>query len=294
MTMIDFSPFELDKRRVRQSFHRAARTYEKTAILQKQIADEMLNRLEVIKVDPKAIVDVGCGTGYALRRMQKRYRKAMVIGVDIAPGMLLEAHRHRLWLRPQRLIVGDGERLPIKDRSVDMIFCNVTLQWCNLDEALREFARILVPEGLMMFSTFGPDTLKEIRQAWLQVDDNVHVHRFIDMHDIGDAMIRHHFEIPVVDVDYATLTYRDVKDALIDLKQLGSSNSAVGRFKGLVGKRRFNEFAQALNSKKNEEGLLECSYEIVYGHGWAPAQRFSRGEDGTVLVPVTEIRRKPK
>ncbi len=255
--------FQLDKRRVRRSFECAARTYDKTAVLQKQIADEMISRLDIIKTRPATIIDVGCGTGYALRKLQKHYPKAVVIGLDIAPAMLRQACRRRRWFRSQPLVAGDAEHCPLKDRSMDMIFCNVTLQWCDLDLALAEFSRVLKPDGLLMFSTFGPDTLKEIRHAWRQVDDDIHVHTFIDMHDIGDAMTRNQFQTPVVD----------------------------DRFKGLVGKTRFARFRRAMESHKDPQGRLQCSYEIIYGHAWAPAHRSSRDREGVISIPVTEIRK---
>lgn len=281
--------FQLNKRHVRRSFERAAQTYAKTAVLQKRIADEMINRLDIIKFSPGTIIDVGCGTGYALRRLKKRYPKATVIGLDIAPAMLRKARGRTRWFRSQPLVAGDAERCPLKNRSVDMIFCSATLQWCDLDIVLAEFSRVLRPEGLLMFSTFGPDTLKEIRHAWRQVDDDIHVHTFIDMHDIGDAMTRNLFQAPVVDVDYAALTYATVNDVLMDLKLIGSNNAAAHRFKGLVGKARFDRFRRAMESHQDQQGRLECSYEIIYGHAWAPTLRTSHYRDGEISIPVTAI-----
>lgn len=287
--MVEPVPFQLDKRHVRRSFERAAHTYDKSAVLQKQTADEMINRLDVIKIRPATIIDVGCGTGYALRRLQKCYPKATVMGLDIAPAMLRHVRRRSRWFRSQPLIAGDAENCPVRHQSIDMIFCNLTLQWCDLDIALAEFSRILKPEGLLMFSTFGPDTLKEIRYAWRQVDEDIHVHTFIDMHDIGDAIVRHLFQTPVVDVDHAALTYASVDDLLIDLKSIGANNAAAHRCKGLVGKTRFERFRRAMESHKDPQGRLPCSYEIIYGHAWAPAHRASSDREGVISIPLNEI-----
>jgi malonyl-CoA O-methyltransferase len=287
--MHELKQFQLDKRRVRLSFERAAQTYDKTAVLQKHIADELINRLDIIKIRPTTIIDVGCGTGYALRRLQKCYPKAAVIGLDIAPTMLRRGRRRLRWFRSQPLIAGDAEHCPLKDRSIDMIFCNVTLQWCDLDIALAEFSRVLKPGGLLMFSTFGPDTLKEIRHAWRQVDDDIHVHTFIDMHDIGDAMNRNQFQTPVVDVDHAVLTYANLDALLLDLKAIGASNAAAQRFRGLIGKSRFGRFRRAMESNREPQGRLQCSYEIIYGHAWGPTHRSSRDREGAISIPVTEI-----
>ncbi len=281
----------LDKRQVRRAFERAARTYDAAAVLQRRLADEMLSRLAVVKFEPKTIFDVGCGTGYALRLLRTRYRRAAVFGLDIAPAMLARADKGRLWFRSKRLIAGDGECLPLRDGCVDLLFCNATLQWCDLDTTLREFARVLAPEGLLMFSTFGPDTLRELRLAWKQVDKNVHVHTFFDMHDIGDSLTRAQFRDAVVDVDYATLTYASVRDPLLDLKRIGSSNSAQDRARGLLGRKRFERYRLCMETLKDADGRYPCTYEIVYGHAWAPAHRALRGGDGTVAIPVSQIRR---
>lgn len=282
----------LNKRHVRRSFERAARTYEKTAVLQKGIADEMISRLDVIKFRPDTIVDMGCGTGYALRRLKKCYPKATVIGLDIAPAMLITARGRPRWFRPLPLIAGDVENCPLKNWSVDMIFCSATLQWCDLDAVLAEFSRVLKPGGLLMFSTFGPDTLEEVRQAWRQVDDDIHVHAFIDMHDIGDAMMRNQFQAPVVDVDRAALTYASVDALVKDLKLIGSNNAATHRFKGLIGKTRFDRFRRAMESYRDREGRFECSYEIIYGHAWAPTQRSTRHREAEVSIPLTKIEKR--
>jgi len=171
-------------------------------------------------------------------------------------------------------VCGDAERLPFADNSVELIFSSSTLQWCsNLDHTFAEFNRILKPGGLLMFSTFGPDTLKELRQSWQTVDatsgNTVHVHDFIDMHDIGDAMMRAGYADPVMDVENFTLTYPDVYQLMRELKTLGAHNVANERRHTLTGKTRVKNMVAAYETLRNK-GNLPATYEVVYGHAWGP------------------------
>lgn len=289
--MPEFALPLLDKRQVRRAFDRAAHSYDQAAVLQRQIADELLDRLGIIKFEPQIVLDVGCGTGYAMGLLEKRYRKARIIGLDISSQMLKAARHHAPWRNRQRWVNADAERLPLAPRSIDLILSNVTLQWCDLHRSLAEFVRVLRPGGLLMFSTFGPDTLRELRQAWAAADDGVHVHEFIDMHHVGDALVHHQFQIPVVDVDYTQVTYATVLDALRDIKRIGSSNAADGRPRGLTGKRKFARFKTAWESQRDGDGRLITTYEIVFGHAWAPDRQARVTENGAVSIPVTEIGR---
>lgn len=282
----------LDKRRVRAAFGHAAAHYDAAAVLQREIADRLLARLDLVKLVPAAIADVGAGTGYCSAQLERRYRGARVIALDIAPAMLVHARRRRRWFSRQRFVCGDAERLPLATGSMDMIVSNLALQWCDPDAAFREFVRVLRPGGLLMFTSFGPDTLRELRSAWRSVDSDAHVHDFIDMHDLGDALMRAGFAEPVMDMERFTLTYPNVKAVLQDLKRIGAHNAAAARPHALTGKARFLRFVAAYEAMR-QEGRIPATYEAVYGHAWAPAVRTSvRRDDGTVAVPVDTIRRR--
>ncbi len=282
----------LDKRRVRQAFGHAAASYDAAAVLQHEIADRLLARLDLIKLVPATIADIGTGTGYCAARLEQRYRRARVVALDLAPAMLVQARARRRWFSRQRFVCGDAERLPLATGSMDMIVSNLALQWCNPDATFREFARVLRPEGLLMFTSFGPDTLRELRTAWRSVDSDAHVHDFIDMHDLGDALVRAGFAEPVMDVERFTLTYGDVKAVLHDLKRIGAHNAAPARPHALTGKNRFLRFVAAYEAMR-QQGRIPATYEAVYGHAWAPAARTSvRRDDGTIAVPVEMIRRR--
>jgi len=278
--------FALDRNQVRRAFARAAPTYEQVAWLQREVGDRLLARLDVVKLVPGRILDLGCGSGYCARALRKRYRKAEVIGLDIAPAMLREARRREGWFRRSRWVGGDAECLPFASGSFDMAISNFSMQWCDPDRVFLEVARVLRPGGLFMFTSFGPDTLRELRQAWAAVDDAPHVHGFIDMHDLGDALVRARLAEPVMDVDRLTLTYVDLMSLLRELKGLGAHNVARGRPRALTGKDRFARFRAAYEAQARD-GRIPATYEVVYGQAWgAPAAR-----TGIVTVPLTQLRR---
>jgi malonyl-CoA O-methyltransferase len=265
-------PPAIDKRQARRAFERAAERYDEVAVLQREIAKRLLGRLDYIIHRPQVVLDVGAGTGEATHALTARYRKARIFALDFALPMLQQARRRGSWLRRPRCVCGDAEQLPLADASVDLIFSNAALQWCNdLEGAFREFRRVLRPEGLLMFTTFGPDTLQELRQSWAAVDGTPHVSPFPDMHEIGDAMLRAGLADPVVDVDRLQLTYQDVPALMRDLKTLGAQNATSGRQRGLTGKTRLQAMIEAYEGFRGE-GLLPASYEVVYGHAWAQGQ----------------------
>ena len=274
--------YYIDKARVRASFNRAANTYDAAAVLQKLVREEMLSRLDLVKIKPEAIMDAGCGTGHGSFALQKRFKNAHVISLDIALGMLQQTKLQRPWLQSwlqkilhqQHLLCADIECLPIASNSMGMVWSNLALQWCNdLDAAFSEMARVLQPEGLIMFSTFGPDTLKELRAASKETNgSHTHVSRFIDMHDIGDALIRAGFSAPALDVEHYTLTYDDVKSVMTDLKNIGAHNATFGRARGLQGKGFLQNLTQNYEQFRSE-GKLPATFEVIYGHAWKAATK---------------------
>ncbi len=277
--------FTLEKHQVRRAFARAARDYERAAVLQRDIGARLLARLDVIKLIPSRTLDLGCGTGFCAHALRRRYRKAEVVGLDIAPAMLHEARRRDGWLRRGHWLGGDAERLPFADAAFDLVFSNFTLQWCDPDRVFGEVARVLRPGGLFMFTSFGPDTLRELRDAWATVDGAPHVHGFIDMHDLGDALVRAHLAEPVMDVDRLTLTYKDVMSLLRELKDIGAHNVARGRSPALTGKARFARFRAAYEAQARD-GRIPATYEVVYGQAWGPPVAHAG-----VAVPLTQLRR---
>jgi malonyl-CoA O-methyltransferase len=286
-------PFVLDRRAVRAAFDRASARYDAAALLQSRVREELLSRLDLIKVAPEVVVDLGCGTGDGARRLKDRYRGALVIGLDPAPGMLRETRRRSGWLRPLRGVCADARQLPFRDQSVNLMFSNLMLQWCDdLDCALTEIRRVLAPEGFFAFTTFGPDTLRELRDAWAAADRGTHVSGFRDMHDIGDALTRAGLSEPVMDVERLTMVYPNVAAITRDLKVIGAHNATAARARGLTGKGRWRTMTEAYETHRRE-GQLPATYEVVYGAAWgARARPAAPVVQGEVQIPVHAIRRR--
>ena len=265
--------FHLDRARLRASFERASRGYEAAAGLQAQVATELLERLEMFRFAPQVVLDLGSGTGRVTGELKRRYPRACVIALDLAPGMLREARRHRRpWRRFER-VCGDALRLPLADGSVDLIFSNLMLQWCEpLAVALAEVRRVLRPGGFFALSTLGPDTLHELRSAWAQADGYNHVNRFADMPEVGDALMRAGLMEPVLDVDRIELGYPDVLSLMHDLKAIGAHNVTAGRPRALAGRSRLARVQQAYESFRRDQ-RLPATYEVIYGACWGAAGR---------------------
>jgi malonyl-CoA O-methyltransferase len=291
--MTDELPFQLDKALIRQSFEQAAPSYDEIAVLQREVGSRLLERLDLVRLLPELILDVGCGTGFITLGLLKKYRRARVIALDIAFNMLVQARKCSSWFRKLRCICGDAEALPVAEATCDLLFSNLTLQWCaDPDGVFREFRRVLKPGGLLLFSTLGPDTLTELRDSWRVVDGYNHVNAFIDMHDIGDALVRAQLSDPVMDMERITLTYRDVFALMRDLKGLGAHNVTAGRARGLTGKARLQAMCAAYE-RFRRDGLLPATYEVVYGHAWAPQGSLSRPPTHRAAVfPVSQLRRR--
>src|SRR5476649_818095 len=232
----------LDKRLLRVAFEKAASGYDAAAVLQHEVCRRMLSRLEFVKLQPAAILDAGCGTGNVLPALRTRFPHATLYALDIAAGMARHACARVPW--SQRIlgrgispVCGDIENLPLRAAAVDLAWSNLALQWINdPPHAFGELRRVLAPGGLLMFSTFGPDTLKELRAAYQGTDRYTHVNRFIDMHDLGDMLVQAGFADPVVDMEYITLTYIDVRALMRDLKAIGAHNVTAGRRPGMTAR----------------------------------------------------------
>jgi malonyl-CoA O-methyltransferase len=277
-----------DKRAARRAFERAADTYDKSAVLHREVGRRLLEHLDPVRIDPARIVDAGCGTGAHFHALGEKYPRAELIGIDFAPAMLRQARERSPWWRralgaasPRRLVCADAERLPLAAASAQFVFSNLALQWCRAEAFFAEAARVLAADGLLMFSTFGPDTLKELRRAFAHADGAPHVHPFVDMHDLGDALVHAGFAEPVMEMEVITVEYTGVAALARDLKAVGATNALAARARGLMGRHRWDRVVREYESQRRG-GTLPATYEVVYGHAWKAPPR--RGADGRQVI----------
>lgn len=280
----------VDQRQVRRSFSRAAATYDEVAVLQREIGSRMLARLDYVRIEPQRVLDLGCGTGASLAALHERYPHAQLIGADLCEAMLRvsQAGRSRLrWLMPflrsQRtpLLAAEASALPFKPQSIGLLWSNLMLHWLdNPLAAFREAHRLLDVGGLLMFSTFGPDTLKELRTSFN--DGQAHTQRFTDMHDYGDMLLECGFSDPVMDAELLTMTYAGFDKLLADLRQSGSTCAMQARSHGLAGRSTWAAARTAYARLAADDGRVPATVEVVYGHAWKAAPK--KTADGLSIV----------
>jgi malonyl-CoA O-methyltransferase len=299
-------PRDVDPRVVRRAFGRAAATYDTAAVLQREIGARMASRLDYIRIAPRMILDAGCGTGEAVGELSARYAGARVVALDAALPMVGVARERARGARslfrrllPEALggagpaaphfVCGDFNALPLSGVAFDLVWSNLTLQWVNdLPRAFAEVRRVLKVGGLFTFTTFGPDTLQEIRSAFARADGHTHTSRFTDMHDIGDMLVAAGFADPVMDMEQLTLTYPDAGSLMRELKQIGAANATRGRPHGLMGRRRWQRAVAALEATRRD-GRIPASFEVVYGHAWKGEPRLSA--EGHPIVKLSRPER---
>ena len=273
-------PSVFDRRRLQHSFGRAAAGYAEVAVLQRETESRLLEQLEVLEAKrPARVLDVGSGPGRASGVMKGRWPKAEVIALDIALPMLRQVPRHTRFWRPVKRVCAEAARLPFADNSFDLIFSNLCLQWVpDLPAALAEFRRVLREDGLLLFSSFGPDTLIELREAYLQAGERQPpLSPFAAIQQIGDAMIAAGFRNPVLDRDQFTLTYAEVMPLLRELRAIGAGDARVQRPRGLGGKSRQARMIAAYETQR-QDGRLPSTWEVITAMAWAPGPGTPRRE----------------
>ena len=278
----------LDQVQIRRAFGRAAASYEANAALQAEVAHRLRERIDDDHAfTPARVLDVGCGPGRGIAALRARYPDAEVIALDLALPMLQEAKRGSESVLGDasaatptqpgpkhdpdpHFVCADAQAVPLADASVDLVYSNLCLQWCeDPGLALAEFRRVLRPGGMLLFSTFGPGTLHELRSAFASVDQTPHVSRFVDMHDIGDALLTTGFRDPVLERDDFILTYTDARTLMRELRAIGATNADTKRTRSLTGKAHLQRVIAAYETFRHD-GVLPATYEVVYAHALAP------------------------
>ena len=247
-----------DKKRIAQSFGKAAASYDSVAGLQRAVGGRLLEYLPPLA--QRQVLDLGCGTGYFTAQLARS--GAQVLALDIAQGMLEFARRQHpdtaLWL------CGDAEQLPLVDASVDVIFSSLAIQWCShLPQLMAELARVLKPGGCACISTLGPGTLAELKRAWQQVDDYVHVNRFAPPAQIQQAVAQAGLTLELFSAQTQVLYFERLRELTHELKALGAHNLNPGQARGLTSRQRLQAFSAAYERERLPQGL-PASYEIYY------------------------------
>ena len=257
-----------DQRRVRERFNRAAASYDRHAAVQHEIGCRLDERFGWLKLEPERILDLGAGTGQMLRAMRERYPSAEVIGLDLAEAMLRRLPRRRWWSLRRPGVAADMHALPFAGGCMDAVVSNFAVQWSDRPSVLfAEVARVMASGAPFAFTTLGPDSLVEVRRAWAAVDPSPHVHQFLDMHDLGDALVGAMLADPVMDRETVTDTYPGVDALLADLRGVGVGNTQAGRSRGMTGAGAWRRFRDAL-AEQAVDGRIPLTYEIVYGLAW--------------------------
>lgn len=287
----------VDTRRVRRGFARIAGSYGGADFFAREVDRRMQERLDYVRIEPSRIVDLGCSRGASLAGLRTRYPGARAIGVDLVPEMLAAQRETtsawQRWLPFRReegplLLAADAAALPLATASAGLVWSNLLLHW--LDDplpALAEAHRVLETGGLLMFSTLGPDTLKELRAAF--GDGLAHAQRFIDMHDLGDMLVACGFGDPVMDMEIVTLTYDSVAALLAELRAASAGCAMRSRRRGLTGKAAWQAMQTGYEAQRRE-GRLPATFEVVYGHAWKAAPR--KTADGRAVIRFDRPGRK--
>ena len=285
---------DIDRRALRRAADRAAQSYDQAAIVAAEVGSRLLERLELIRLDPRVVVDVGCGTGRTTEALLKRYRRARTIGIDLALQPLRMGQRRGDWRRRIRSVCGDAEALPLADACCDLLFSNLMLYWCpDPRAALAEFQRILRPGGVLMFATLGQDTLKELRDSWVSIEPLAHTLDFGDMHALGDALLRGGWAEPVMDMETLTVNYRRPADLLRDLRETGETNCRSDRRRSLTGAGRLQAMTARYSDVYAHDDRVPATWEIVYGHAWhgAGSQTSAQPDGGSeVRIAIEKVR----
>lgn len=277
-----------DSRHIRRAFSRSAHSYEAAAVLQREVEKRLLESLDYLNEHkPRVVLDVGSGPAHAAAAMHKRWPGAQVIALDMALPMLRQAKKQAGWWKPFARVCADARALPFAEGSVDVLFSNLCLQWVeDLPAVFAGFRRVLRPGGMLLCSTFGPETLQELRDAFAHADAVPHVSPFAPIAQFGDALMMAGFRDPVLDRDRFTLTYDDLPALMRELRALGATNALNTRRATLTGRTRFAAAAAAYEPLRRDDGKLPSTWEVIYAQAWAPQPGAPIREGGSEIASV--------
>ncbi|MBT8443904.1 MAG: methyltransferase domain-containing protein [Gammaproteobacteria bacterium] len=279
----------LDQKLIRRGFERAAAGFDEHDFLHREIRERLLERLAAVRIEPRLVIDLGAGTGAATAALEKRFPAATIVPIDLTRAMLAAGGATR------NALCADAAQLPLPDASADVVFSNLMLHHCPDPAAvLAEGRRVLRSPGLLLFTTFGPDSLLELGRAWATADRFSHISPFADMHNIGDSLVRAGFAEPVIDSQVLTITYGAVESLTTDLRNAGSSNATPDRNRGLTGRAAAQRLHDACRAQAGADGRIPITLDIVFGIAWAGEDRPRRSPGGPVEIPLERLGRRPR
>ena len=286
-------PSLLDQRQVRRGFDRAAASFDAAAALPAEVRTRLLGSLDYLDdTVPAVVLDLGSGTGHAAAAMKKRWPKSQVLALDLSLSMLRQSRRQAGWWRPFPRLCADARALPLADGSVGLVFANLSLAWMeDLPAVFAGLRRVLRPGGLLLCSSFGPETLGELQAAFTGEHEPPQPIPLLPIAGFGDAMVAAGFRDPVLDRDLFTLTWPDLRALLRELRATGMGNALARRRRGLTGRGRFAAASAACEALRDEQGRLPSTWEVIYAHAWAPAPGAPIREGGhdVASVPLAQI-----
>jgi malonyl-CoA O-methyltransferase len=263
-----------DTQRVRRNFSRAADSYAQAAVLQREVEQRCLEQLFALtEIQPQRVLDLGCGTGRSSGLIKKHWRRSEVIALDIALPMLQQVPKHTRFWRPVRRVCANVSRLPFAEQTIDVVFSNLCLQWVSdLPGVLNEIRRVIKPAGVLLISTFGPETLSELRDAYLQNQYPPPLSDFAAIAQVGDALMQSGFKNPVLLRENFTLTYPSVRDIAKDLRAIGATDARHQRSRGLHGRAYWQKIESSYDAMRNSDGKLPSTWEVITAQAFAPEE----------------------
>ena len=280
--------YQLDLEQLPRRLAKTSQTYARHAVAQQEITSRALERLNYIKHQPTKILDVSLHPLQSEQRLRQHFPKAHYVAAT--PCLVeLQQRKRSFFKKPFSVAMPIGQ-LPFTESCVDFIFMSLTLLWTNdWPQLLRDCYRVLKPQGMLLFTTLGPDTLQELRQAFVVIDQAEHVHRCVDMHDIGDVLLKVGFENPVMDVEHVQFRYKKFSQLVADIKLSGSNNLSLTRQRGLLTPRQWTKITDQYS--KLADGQLNATFEFVYGHAWVGERKRQQIDPNTheVTIPLTNL-----
>lgn len=282
----------LDFKAITKARLMASDTYVKAAIAQHAIADALLQRCQIMRKPPQKILEIGAADGYLSKKLLSTYPEAEVIAVDPCSELLQQSQNGLLEKHP-KIIIADADTYPFAERGFDLIISNLFLHWLpNPQQSLKIWKSLLQDDGILLFTTLGPDTLCELKQCFSGLENYSHTHKFTDMHLIGDWLLAAGYTDPVMDVDIWKLTYDNLSRLFMDLKQTGSQCASLNRPQGLYGINKWRQMSNNYLALADKDGLLPATLEVIFAHAVNSKLQSNTNSSSEATFPIDLLRRR--